>query len=134
MPAGRPTKYKDEYCQETIDFLAQGKSVTQLSAHLQVSKSTIYLWAEQNTEFSDALSRGQELSEAFWETELIDMMRDRDVNAPLVKLYFANRFGWSDKQSINQKNTNIYEPDLSKLSDEELRKLAEIQSKSGVSA
>jgi len=99
MPAGRPTKYKDEYCQEVVEYLARGKSVTQLSAHLQVSKSTIYLWAEQNTKFSDALLRGQELSEAHWETELVDMMRDRDVNAPLVKLYFANRFGWSDKQA-----------------------------------
>ena len=99
MPAGRPTKYQPEYCQETIDYLAQGKSVTQLSARIGVSKSTIYLWAEQNSEFSDALRAGQELSEAYWEGELVDMMRDRDVNAPLVKLYFANRFGWSDRQA-----------------------------------
>lgn len=131
MPAGRPTKYKDEYCQETIEFLAQGKSVTQLSAKIGVNKTTIYQWAKDYPEYSNALTRGQELSEAFWETELVDMMRDRDVNAPLVKLYFANRFGWSDKQSVDQKNTNIYEPDLSKLTDDELRKLAEIQSKSG---
>ena len=101
MPGGRPTKYNPEYCETTIEFLAQGKSVTQLSAHLGVSKKTIYNWSNENEEFLHALTRGQELSEAFWETELVDMMRDRDVNAPLVKLYFANRFGWSDKQNVD---------------------------------
>ena len=101
MPAGRPTKYEKAYCQEAIEYLAQGKSVTQLSAKIGVSKSTIYQWASEHSEFSDALLRGQELSEAYWETELVEMMRDRDVNAPLVKLYFANRFRWSDKQEVD---------------------------------
>jgi transposase len=99
MGAGRPTKYDPKYCQVAIDYLAQGNSVTQLSAHIDVSKSTIYLWAEHYKEFSDALTRGQELSEAYWQNELVSMMRERDVNAPLVKLYFANRFNWTDKQS-----------------------------------
>lgn len=96
---GRPTKYKTEYRVKAIDFLAEGKSVTQLSAHMGVHKSTIYQWAKDYPEFSDALTRGRELSQAYWETELVEMMRDRNVNAPLVKLYFANRFGWHDKSA-----------------------------------
>ena len=101
MPAGRPTKYEPSYCQEAIDYLAQGKSVTQLSARIGVNKTTIYEWANVHPEFSNALRTGQELSEAYWETELVEMMRDRDVNAPLVKLYFANRFKWTDKQEVD---------------------------------
>jgi hypothetical protein len=101
MAGGRPTKYEKNYCDTCIEYLSRGKSVTQLSAHLAVNKSTIYQWAKDYPEFSNALTRGQELSEAFWEDELISMMRDRDVNAPLVKLYFANRFGWTDKQNID---------------------------------
>lgn len=103
---GRPTKYRDEYCQEAIDYLAKGKSVTQLSAHIDVSKSTIYKWAEDHTEFSDALTRGQELSQAHWEGELCNMMYSKDVNAPLVKLYFANRFNWTDKQETKTDHTS----------------------------
>jgi transposase-like protein len=101
---GRPTKYEESLCEVAIKYLARGKSVTQLSAHIDVAKSTIYKWAEEHTAFSDALTRGQELSQAYWEGELCEMMYSKDVNAPLVKLYFANRFKWVDK--TENKNDN----------------------------
>lgn len=119
---GRPTKYKEEYCQVAIDYLARGKSVTQLSAEIDVSKSTIYKWAEEHKAFSDALSRGQELSAAYWEGELANMMYSKDVNAPLVKLYFANRFGWTDKQEVKNDHTSSdgsMSPSVNDMSDEE---------------
>lgn len=93
----RPTKYKPEYCQVVIDYLSQGKSVTQLARHLKVNKSTIYQWAQDYPAFSDALKDAQEWSQAYWEDELESMMYNKDVNSPLVKLYFANRFKWHDR-------------------------------------
>lgn len=94
---GRPTKYDPKYCQEAIDFIGDlGKSVTQFARHIRVSKSTVYLWAENHSEFSDALSMAQDWSQAVWEDKLEDFMTDKSVNAPLVKLYFANRFRWHD--------------------------------------
>lgn len=104
---GRPTKYKDEYCDKAIKFLAGGKSVTQLSAHIDVCKDTIYEWAKVHQDFSDALIRGKELSQAHWESELVNMMYNKEVNSPLVKLYFANRFGWSDKTESKNENANV---------------------------
>lgn len=97
VPAGRPTKYKKEYCQRIVDAMSEGKSVLQFCAEQGVSKSSVYLWAQQHDEFSDALSRGKELGEAYWEGELQKMMYSREANAPLVKLYFANRFNWHDR-------------------------------------
>ena len=95
---GRPTKYKPEYCAIALDYVGeQGKSVTQLAKHLKVSKSTVYKWAEENQAFSDALSMSQEWSQAVWEDKLENMMYSKEVNSPLVKLYFANRFRWHDK-------------------------------------
>ena len=35
------------------------------------------------------------------------MMYSKDVNAPLVKLYFANRFGWSDKSESKNENATV---------------------------
>lgn len=100
---GRPTKYKHEYCQEAIDFMRKGKSIVQLSAYIDVPVRTIYQWESDNDEFSHALKRARELSQAHWETELEGMMyMGKEINAPLVKLYFANRFGWSDKQEVKQ--------------------------------
>ena len=34
------------------------------------------------------------------------MMYSKDANAPLVKLYFANRFGWSDKSEVDNKSSD----------------------------
>ena len=106
---GRPSKFEDSFCDIAIDYLRKGKSITQLAREIGVSKSTVYLWAEQHETFSDALQQGRELSQAFWEDELVDMMYNKDVNSPLVKLYFANRFGWSDKAETKNENANVKE-------------------------
>lgn len=99
--------------------LASGQSVTQFAASEGVARSTVYKWADESQEFSDALSRGQEAGQAYWEGELQQMMRKKDVNAPLVKLYFANRFGWHDKSEVDNKSSDgsmtpqvqVYVPD-----------------------
>tara|TARA_R110000868_G_scaffold398579_1_gene671796 strand:- start:401 stop:913 length:513 start_codon:yes stop_codon:yes gene_type:complete len=103
MALGRPSKFEERFIDEAIDFVGeQGKSVTQLAKHFRVSKSTVYLWAQQNKEFSDALTLARDWSEAYWEDKFVGFMQDNQVNAPLVKLYFANRFRWTDKQ-VDQK-------------------------------
>jgi hypothetical protein len=102
----RPTKYTDKMPKALYDALAQGDSVTQFAASMGISRSTVYEWAEHHQAFSDALSRGQEASQAYWEGELRQMMYSRDVNAPLVKLYFANRFNWHDKAEVDNKSSD----------------------------
>lgn len=97
MAGGRPTKYKPEYCQLFDEFMSKGKSVKQFAAHLKVRRETIYQWAKDNEEFSNIFTQAKEYAEAYWEDELQTMMYDRNINAPLAKLYFANRFGWTDK-------------------------------------
>ena len=106
MPGGRPTLYTDDMPDALFDAMSQGRSVTQFAAKIGVNRSTIYEWAEKHPEFSDAFSRAKEACEAYWETELQSMMYSRDVNAPLVKLYFANRFGWSDKAEVDNKSSD----------------------------
>lgn len=102
----RPSKYDEVYCQTAIEYMSKGKSITQLARHIGVSKSTVYLWVDNHAEFSDALTRGRELSQAHWEDELEVMMYSKEVNAPLVKLYFANRFGWHDKAEVDHKSSD----------------------------
>lgn len=106
MAGGRPTKYTKDLPDALLNALAAGKSVTQFAAQIGVHRATLYSWAERHPEFSDALSRGQEASQAFWEQELQKMMYSREVNAPLVKLYFANRFNWHDKAEVDNKSSD----------------------------
>lgn len=104
---GRPTKYDPAYCDGVIAFMSEGGCATEYAAELGVSKSTLYLWAEQYPEFSDAFSRAKEVGEAYWLRRLrTDLMGTRDCNAPLVKLYLSNRFGMSDKTESKVDHTS----------------------------
>jgi transposase-like protein len=94
---GRPTKYTPDMPERVLECLSAGKSVAQFARDLGVTRRTIYNWADEHPEFMHALSRAQENSEAAWMDKIEAMMTSRDVNVPLVKLYLANRFGWSDK-------------------------------------
>ena len=95
---GRPTKYSAEVGEVVFDLMDDGLSVVQVARKLNVSRSTIYKWAEDNSDFSDTLTRAREASEAFWEDKFINLMQSRasDSSQSLIKLYFANRFKWSE--------------------------------------
>jgi hypothetical protein len=101
---GRPTKYSPEIDQVVFDYMDSGLSIVQVARKLNVARSTIYKWADDNVMFSDTLTRAREASEAHWEYKFTEMMTSRDVNGPLVKLYFSNRFGWAETQ---HQNTNL---------------------------
>ena len=98
---GRPTKYSPEIGEVVFSLMDDGLSVVQVARKLNVSRSTIYKWAEDNSEFSDTLTRAREASEAFWEYKFTAMMQSRasDSSQSLIKLYFANRFSWSENDA-----------------------------------
>ena len=110
MAGGRPTDYTDDMPEAAIRIIGdEGKSITQFARDMRISRQTVYQWAEDHAEFSDALTRAKEWSEAYWEDKMVDFMVDRDVNAPLVKLYMANRFRWRDKPAEDD-DTDTPEP------------------------
>lgn len=67
MPGGRPTDYKEEYCERVIEFGRQGFSRVQMAAELEIAKSTIQEWEKNHPEFSVAMTRAMTLSQAWWE-------------------------------------------------------------------
>jgi len=103
---GAPTKYTEDMPNRLYEEMAKGNSVTQFAANIGVLRETVYRWAKRHPEFGLALTRGKEASEAYWQKELQTMMYDKNVNAPLVKLYFANRFDWHDKAKIDNQSSD----------------------------
>lgn len=99
MPAGRPSKYDPKYCEESIEYLRQGFSVTALAGHIGVARSTIFKWAEENEEFSDALKTGQAMAAAFWERTLLNVALTGEGNATAAIFGVKNRSreDWRDK-------------------------------------
>lgn len=101
MAGGRPSKYSPAYCNEAIEFLAQGYSITAFAGEIGVNRDTVYEWAEQHPEFSDALKIGKAKTAKYWE----DRLRSDDAAGPQVTAaIFAlkNRVAdeWRDKQEV----------------------------------
>ena len=100
---GRPTKYDPSYCDLIVEMLAEGASLTEFRAAVGgITWQTLSNWKEAHPEFLEALNKAESVGQAYWEKRLrTDLMFDNKVNSPLVKLYFANRFNWHDKQQTD---------------------------------
>lgn len=96
-PGGRPTKLTPKAKQQVAAYLhycVENNTVptaARLAVTLDVSKSTLYKWAENDVEFSDTLSKLQSIQEAV----LIDGSLANKLNPTISKLMLANH-GYSD--------------------------------------
>lgn len=129
MTAGRPTKYKKEYCQELIDFAAnaelyyespvetqdrKGNVTTAMkrianappflqdfAKKLNVNPSTLYEWAKKHTEFSNAIKDYEQVFGRFLqENALLG-----HYNAAFAIFVAKNRMGWKDKLETDNTHT-----------------------------
>lgn len=107
-PGGRPTEYKEEYCEKVIEYMTQGDSKTAVAARLGIAKDTLYEWAKIHKEFSDAIKEGLSLSQLFWEDLGKELVLQGQGNATAWIFNMKNRFReeWSDtvKQELTGKD------------------------------
>ena len=102
---GRPSKYKEKFCDQVIEYGKQGLSVTQMALELDIHKDTLYEWKKVYPEFSDAIKKARDYSQAYWENALAKAAlgkNDADTvpNATLMIFQMKNRFPdeWREKQ------------------------------------
>ena len=99
---GRPTKYKEEYCEQIIEMGLLGKSRVQCAVKFKVCRDTLHEWGTKHQLFSDALKQAQENAEAYWEDKIIELLEDGDNGAgksPISMFYMKCRFGWRDRDA-----------------------------------
>lgn len=92
MPAGRPTDYRPEYCEQVIELGRQGKSPAQIAAALDVARATLGNWAEAHPEFLAALTRAYDLSQAWFEDKGQEGLGVQGFNANLWSKQVSARF------------------------------------------
>lgn len=66
-PFGRPTKYKQEYCDVVIKLGKEGFSKAEMAEYIDVDFYTLENWAENNEDFFIAFTRAREYSQSWWE-------------------------------------------------------------------
>lgn len=103
---GRPTLFKEEYCERAIDLLKEGASIEELSLEFNVQYSTIYLWMENNPIFMEAVKKGREFSKAWWMKKGRTELENVQFSPTLWYMNMKNRFGWADKKELIQNSEN----------------------------
>lgn len=93
-----PTKYTEDMPDRVIEMMKQGMSIVECAAELGVNRDTFYEYKKKHKAFADAVQRGTEISNAWWEREGRTSLRDKEFNYVLWYMNMKNRFGWRDKQ------------------------------------
>ena len=102
MPAGRPTKYKPEMCGRLIALMGEGMSKEAACHELGIVKDTLYRWAKEKEEFSDALKRAELACAHWWEEKGKEAAQGKieGFNATAFVWMTKNVLKWSDRQSM----------------------------------
>lgn len=104
---GRPSEYKEEYCQQADIYLAQnedtlterGKIKVKLpttdgfARFLGVARSSLYLWEKDHPDFSDALDKIRNEQQE----RLLNMGLSGDYNSTIAKLVLSANHNMREK-------------------------------------
>lgn len=112
--AGRPTKFKKEYCEMLIEHMKKGLSFESFAGVLEVTKSTLYEWVKDSDEFSNAKEIGSECSRLYWESLGQENMHDiseagcinKKFNTTMWVFNMKNRFRkeWTEQKEESDNN------------------------------
>ena len=93
---GRPSKYKEEYCDQVIAIAEEGLSLTAFAGKIRVSRSRINAWMEQFPEFGEAVEIHKAVRMAYLETTLLKGESSPKVTACIFALKNASD-EWREK-------------------------------------
>ena len=101
MPAGRPSKYPkgealEALCEQILTLASEGKSLAQISARVDIPRSTMQSWAEEHPRFSATLTRAKELEQSWWEDQAQNGLTADKFNSAVwaksVSARFKNKY------------------------------------------
>lgn len=109
---GRPSKYDPKYIEEMRAFFNRdytqkkhGKteacdfpSIARFAVNIGVNKTTIYEWAKNHPEFSNALKECQEIQEDI----IVNNSLKGTYNGSFAQFLLKNNYGYRDKQEVEQ--------------------------------
>lgn len=103
---GRPSDYKPEYCEQVVDHMSEGASITSFAAEIDVARSTINEWMSVHPEFSEAVKRAKAKCAAWWEMRGRKLAEGKEEGNPTLVIFGLKNMAdddWRDKQEVQQK-------------------------------
>ena len=97
---GRPTDYRDEYCQRVVELMSEGASKHEVALELGIAWQTFHNWQAAHPAFMDAVKAGDLASRGWWERlGRKGASGGADINPTVYIFNMKNRFreDWNDK-------------------------------------
>ncbi len=101
MKMGRPSEYRETFCESVVEFMGKGFSLTAFAGKIGVSRECIYEWARVHPEFSDAVKMAQSARVTSLEEGLLDQsLFGPQITARIFALKNAAPLDWRDRHEI----------------------------------
>jgi hypothetical protein len=99
---GRPSKYQPAFCEQVVDHMREGASLTSFAAEIGVCRDTITEWCSVHDEFSAAVKRGKAACAAWWEKTNRNLAVSGQGNATACVFGLKNMAAddWRDKHEL----------------------------------
>lgn len=107
-PFGRPTKYREEFCEKVIELGKQGYSKAMIAASLDIARETLDQWIDLIPDFSDAMKIAITQSQFWWEKTAQENLGNNQFNSPLWSKSMPARFprDYSDRSKVELTGAN----------------------------
>ena len=106
---GRPKKYDPAMCETVVSLMAEGASRVEVCAELGIHYETFQIYQEIHPEFSEAVKKGVQLCQAWWEREGRTNLKNKDFSYTGWYMNMKNRFKWTDKQEVEHSGKVVLE-------------------------
>lgn len=99
-PKIKLSRIKD-WDERMISLFREGASIKEVRAALDISQVVWDRFMEEEPRFREIAVHGKDLAEAWWESEGRKNLQNTRFSAVLWYMNMKNRFGWTDKQSVD---------------------------------
>jgi hypothetical protein len=101
MPAGRPSKYDPDYCEQIVEFCKDGASISSFAASIAVCRDTISEWATAHPEFSAAVKAAKARVAAWYDKTGRKIAENGGGNATLC-IFGLKNFDSEDFRDVQE--------------------------------